>query len=115
MLKVRGGEWDTQSSNEPRRHQDRQAKKVSIHPLFKDNNLHFDFALIHLETPFELDEHIGTACLPDVVHSTDSFLSKNCVATGWGKDKFGELNNSILYHSYETCLKHFMFNFFSWA
>ena len=90
MLRARGGEWDTQTTKEPLKHQDRKAKKVSIHPLFKESNLNFDFALVHLETPFELNEHIDTACLPDATFSEASFFPQNCFATGWGKDKFGE-------------------------
>ncbi len=38
-LRVRGGEWDTQNTIEPLKHQDRSAKHVSIHPLFNPINL----------------------------------------------------------------------------
>ena len=70
--------------------QDRKVKKWTIHPLFKPDNLHYDFAVIHLETPFEFSEHIRPICLPDPVASTSSFANQECFATGWGKDSFGK-------------------------
>lgn len=40
-----------------------------------------------LESPFNLDEHINTICLPQQgLQSTGS----TCVASGWGKDVFGK-------------------------
>ena len=34
MTKVRCGEWDTQTTSEPRAHQDRYVADVAIHPEF---------------------------------------------------------------------------------
>jgi len=93
-VKVRCGEWDTQQQIEPQKHVDKTAKHISIHPAFDSKNLQNDFALIHLEEEFQLTSHINTMCLPDPdsydsYDEPDSYDKENCVATGWGKDKFG--------------------------
>merc|ERR1711962_1727102 len=85
-LKVRCGEWDTQSQNEPRAHQDRAVHQVDLHPEFNGRNLANDWALIYTTGPFELQEHIDTICLPD---PEEVFEGQDCFATGWGKDQFG--------------------------
>jgi len=85
-LKVRCGEWDTQSQNEPRAHQDRAVHQVDLHPEFNGRNLANDWALLYTTEPFELQEHIDTICLPD---PEEVFEGQDCFATGWGKDQFG--------------------------
>jgi len=91
VIKVRCGEWDTQQTIEPRRHEDRNAYEISLHPLFNERNLQNDVALIHLKTDFVLQPHINTICLPDQdLPSNLDYYSDNCFATGWGKDKFGK-------------------------
>jgi len=91
VIKVRCGEWDTQQVIEPRKHEDRNAFEISLHPLFNERNLQNDVALIHLQTEFVLQPHINTICLPDQGLPNDlDFNRDNCFATGWGKDKFGK-------------------------
>merc|ERR1712080_796364 len=85
-LKIRCGEWDTQDLNEPRPHQDRYVTSLDIHPAFNERNLANDWALLYTETPFQLEEHIDTVCLPQ---PGDQFAGQTCFATGWGKDRFG--------------------------
>merc|ERR1711936_25556 len=85
-LKVRCGEWDTQSQNEPRAHQDRAVHQVDLHPEFNRRNLANDWALLYTTEPFELQEHIDTICLPE---PEEVFEGQDCFATGWGKDQFG--------------------------
>merc|ERR1711953_694881 len=85
-LKVRCGEWDTQSQNEPRAHQDRAVHQVDLHPEFNGRNLANDWALLYTREKFELQEHIDTICLPD---PEEVFEGQDCFATGWGKDQFG--------------------------
>merc|ERR1712038_1581368 len=85
-LKVRCGEWDPQSQNEPRAHQDRAVHQLDLHPEFNGRNLANDWALLYTTEPFELQEHIDTICLPD---PEEVFEGQDCFATGWGKDQFG--------------------------
>ena len=60
---VRCGEWDSQKENEPLRHQIRQAEHIHPHPEFHKINVHNDLAVIHLNTSFQLSEHINPICL----------------------------------------------------
>lgn len=85
-LVVRAGEWDTQTKNEPIAHQERDVEAVLYHESFHTNNLHNDFAIVILKTPFDLAPNVNTICLP---RASDSFDSQRCTATGWGKDNFG--------------------------
>jgi len=85
-LKVRCGEWDTQHQNEPLPHQDRMVESFRLHPEFNEKNLHNDFAVLFTEEEFVLAPHVDTVCLPS---PGDLFDYDTCIATGWGKDKFG--------------------------
>lgn len=87
-LKIRAGEWDTQTVNELFSHQDRKVASVQIHEEFVDGRLYNDIALLFLETPVDLSENVDVVCLPPKNVQID--LSKKCIATGWGKDAFGQ-------------------------
>ncbi|VVC86808.1 unnamed protein product, partial [Leptidea sinapis] len=69
-LKVRAGEWDTQTNKERLQAQERVVVQIEIRN----------------EQPLELAEHINVICLPSA--GEDFSRSKNCVANGWGKDLF---------------------------
>eukprot|EP00088_Acartia_fossae_P001388 TRINITY_DN1053_c0_g2_i3.p1 TRINITY_DN1053_c0_g2~~TRINITY_DN1053_c0_g2_i3.p1 ORF type:complete len:566 (-),score=227.61 TRINITY_DN1053_c0_g2_i3:233-1930(-) len=86
QIKVRCGEWDTQQQSEPYPHQDRKGASVKVHPEFNPKNLANDFALIFVDTEFDLDFHVDTVCLPQ---PNQDFEYQQCFATGWGKDRFG--------------------------
>ncbi|CAH1975255.1 unnamed protein product [Acanthoscelides obtectus] len=69
---IRAGEWDTQNTKELYPHQDREVKHIQIHPQFYSGALYNDIALLFLESPVEMQPHIGVVCLPpqgDVVQS----------------------------------------------
>ena len=96
---MRCGELDakqnfTESDSELKPHQDRQAKHISVHPAFNSKNLYNDFALVHLDTPFDLDDHIFPICLPDQ-HLTPFIEDDDYYAMGYGKDSFGTQKNAI--------------------
>merc|ERR1712145_6288 len=86
QLKIRCGEWDTQSETEPYPHQDRYVEALNIHPEYDGRNLHNDFAVLFTSEDFVLASHIDTVCLPQ---AEELFEESTCFATGWGKDKFG--------------------------
>lgn len=86
-LRVRLGDWDTKHEKEFYPHEEfRVASKVQHH-RFNSKTLFNDFALLFLEQPVELKPHIDTICLPDQ-RSFAEIDTKNCVATGFGKDRF---------------------------
>lgn len=85
-LKVRAGEWDTQTRNELYVDQNREVVRMIVHPQYTKSNLVNDVALLFLAQPFEKEPHISTVCLPP---QDTNFDRSNCVASGWGKDVFG--------------------------
>ncbi|XP_057336380.1 phenoloxidase-activating factor 2-like isoform X2 [Microplitis mediator] len=87
QLKVRVGEWDTQTKNEPFPHQDRDVIKVIIHPNFHSGSLRNDFAILILSEPVQFAENVNVICLPK---KDDIFDGARCFASGWGKDTFGK-------------------------
>ncbi|CAH1717475.1 unnamed protein product [Chironomus riparius] len=94
-LSIRAGEYDTQTIFELFPHVDYVVKKVVIHEAFYRRALLNDIALLFLEKKAKMSDVIGTICLPSQDQAYDN---KNCIATGWGKDKFGRegLYQSIL-------------------
>ncbi|CAD0206380.1 unnamed protein product [Chrysodeixis includens] len=86
-LKIRAGEWDTQTTKEIYEFQERDVKEIVIHESFMPKSLKNDIALLRLLTPVELSEHINVICMPEQDEVFDSH--KNCVANGWGKNVFG--------------------------
>lgn len=93
-LKVRAGEWDTQTKNELYPHQDRNVKTIVIHPDYYAGALYNDIGLLFLENPVEYAENVDVVCLPPQGAVSDNSL---CFATGWGKDTYGKLNAHILF------------------
>jgi hypothetical protein len=89
-IKIRLGEWDTQTTSEILLHQEREITRVEISPDFKESNLQNDFALIVLSQPVQLGAHINTICLPPKIAN---FAGEKCVVAGWGKDKFNSPSN----------------------
>ncbi|KAL1460475.1 hypothetical protein WDU94_012456 [Cyamophila willieti] len=89
-IKVRGGEWDTVSNNksdqEPFPYQERTVSQIYIHQDFEPATVYNDIALIVLDFPFPVKDHIGQICTPNSVEEYDD---QKCIVTGWGKDKFG--------------------------
>jgi len=86
-LVVRCGEWDTKSEEEVIAHQDGRAASVTVHPGFVASNLHNDLALVYLQQEMTLTANVDTMCLPQQNEQMDT---SRCVATGWGKEKFGD-------------------------
>lgn len=85
-LKVRAGEWDTQTKNELFPHQDRNVKSIVIHPDYYAGALYNDIGLIFLESAVEYAENVDVVCLPQ---QGAIFDHSQCFATGWGKDSYG--------------------------
>jgi len=52
------------------------------HPDYNQGTFEWDFALIRLDQPFELNENVGTVCLP--TQGNDVQGGESCQITGWG-------------------------------
>jgi len=98
QYKIRAGEWDTRTKDEPLAHQDRNVKTVIIHPQYKPPNLFNDVAVLILESPLEMAENVDVICLPKQGFVIDE---ARCFASGWGKDVFGKEG------TYQVILKKF--------
>nr|XP_018906876.1 PREDICTED: tryptase-2-like [Bemisia tabaci] len=86
-LKVRAGEWDTQTTNELLPHYDRRVKDIIVHDAYYAGGLHNDVALLVLDEPLEFKENVDVACLPG---QDEVFDERECFVSGWGKDVFGK-------------------------
>lgn len=87
-LKIRAGEWDTQTQKERLPYQELNVKSIIVHPSFQSRNLINDVALLILERPVQLDDHINVICLPSQGYTSNS---RDCFASGWGKSVFGQV------------------------
>lgn len=86
-LRIRAGEWDTQTKNELYPHQDRNVQSVIIHEKYNSGSLYNDIAVLILTEPVVLAENVDLICLPE---RNTVFDNRRCFATGWGKDVFGK-------------------------
>lgn len=85
-MKVRVGEWDTQTANEIFPHTDYDVRDFVVHPNFYNRGLFNDIALVFLKTQVYFEPHINMICLPP---QGSVFDGSSCFASGWGKDVFG--------------------------
>lgn len=86
-LKIRAGEWDTQTQDELFPHQDRYVQEIIIHENYYRGGLFNNIALLILQEPVELSEVVNTVCLPPQDYNFDG---NRCFASGWGKDLWGK-------------------------
>lgn len=86
-FKVRAGEWDTQTEKERLPYQENSVRQIIMHPEYHLANLFNDFALLVLDKPFVLNDHISPICLPPQNFQS---TSQKCISNGWGKDTFGK-------------------------
>ncbi|XP_076681416.1 phenoloxidase-activating factor 2-like [Andrena cerasifolii] len=86
-LRIRAGEWDTQTKNEIFPHQDRAVKSVIVHEKYYAGALFFDVAILILSEPVEYAENVDIVCLPE---RNAVYDGSRCLASGWGKDIFGK-------------------------
>lgn len=101
-LKVRTGEHDVSTLNEPLRHDEYDVAEIIINPQvncasdiayfttqliqFNNNTLANDMALLRLATPVKKKANVNIVCLPNEDTFTDEqLLSSKCYITGWGR------------------------------
>lgn len=63
--------------------------EVIRHPAYSSSTMEWDIALIHLATPVEMTECVGTVCLPR--RGEDVAPGSKCWITGWGTLSSGGL------------------------
>merc|ERR1719330_1962728 len=89
---VRFGDWNvSQSSSNV---QTRSAAKVFRHPGYTSSPPRFDLAMVKLDSPVEINDCVGTVCLP--TPNADVPANSKCWITGWGTLQSGGLTPTIL-------------------
>lgn len=80
-VRIKAGEWELGSTNEPLPFQLVGAKTIDVHPSYNPSSNTNDMAIIRLDKRFEFATHIQPICISD----EDPGASEQCVTTGWGK------------------------------
>ncbi|CAG9574871.1 unnamed protein product, partial [Danaus chrysippus] len=82
-IKIRAGEWDTQTDKEVEPYQERDVSKIIIHEGHNDDQ-HNDVALLILKSPVDLSDapHIAIGCLASRLPPPGT----KCFSMGWGED-----------------------------
>jgi len=85
VFEVVAGEHRPLDANSNR--QLRMAAKVVSHPLYDDETLDYDYALVKVETPFTLTSCVNSICLPS--QGEDIAEGSTCWISGWGTLRTG--------------------------
>ncbi|GIY49572.1 serine proteinase stubble [Caerostris darwini] len=95
QIKIRVGEYDFASAQEPHGYVERGAKKKVVHPRYNFFTYENDLALVQLEEAIDSDKypHISPICLPPF---EENLVGKNATVTGWGRLSEGGVLPSIL-------------------
>ncbi|KAH8316632.1 hypothetical protein KR067_011838, partial [Drosophila pandora] len=91
---VRAGDWDLESNRESFKMQERTIVRILRHEAFQVETGANNLALLFLNWPFQLGDHIGTLCLPNLGRSRK--IEERCYLAGWGKRKFSDDRLTIL-------------------
>jgi len=84
------GDYNTSARSS--RQQKRSAAEVYQHPSYTSRPTRWDYALVKLDSPVEINECVGTACLPEENIPAGS----KCWITGWGTLQAGGSTPQIL-------------------
>ena len=71
---------------------------IVTHPAFESKRIWNDVGVLFVRQDFEITDHISPVCIPSNSDDDSEYMSENCVATGWGRNKYGKrLNDSIVF------------------
>lgn len=93
QIRIRVGEYDFSSVQEPYPFVERGVSKKVVHPKYNFFTYEYDLALVRLETALEFQPHISPICLPA---SDDLLIGENATVTGWGRLSEGGTLPSVL-------------------
>ncbi|BET03457.1 serine protease [Nesidiocoris tenuis] len=93
QIRIRVGEYDFSSVQEPYPYAEKGVAKKAIHPKYNFFTYEYDLALVKLDSPLEFAPHIRPVCLPG---SDDLLIGENATVTGWGRLSDGGTLPSVL-------------------
>jgi len=80
-----------------------EVEKVIVHPQYDEEAIDYDFTLVKLARPVELNDHVAPACFPEENANLETTFppEKVCVVTGWGSiDPDGTMWGPVLKQDY---------------
>ncbi|XKL59115.1 hypothetical protein PGB90_000131 [Kerria lacca] len=93
QIKIRVGEYDFSSIQEPYPFAERGVARKVVHPKYNFFTYEYDLAMVRLDSPLEYAPHIVPICLPG---SDDLLIGENATVTGWGRLSEGGTLPSVL-------------------
>ncbi|XP_017868615.1 PREDICTED: serine proteinase stubble [Drosophila arizonae] len=97
-VRVKAGEWQLGSTNEPLPFQLVGVKSIDVHPKYNPEDGTNNMAIIRLERRLEFATHIGPICISD----KDPEKNEQCVTTGWGQLALSIHEEGAIMHVTET-------------
>lgn len=98
QIKIRVGEYDFSSIQEPYPFAERGVARKVVHPKYNFFTYEYDLAMVRLDAPLEYAPHIVPICLPG---SDDLLIGENATVTGWGRLSEGGTLPSVLQEVHE--------------
>ena len=74
-------------------YKDRDVAMIVTHPAFESKRIWNDVGVLFVQQDFEITDHISPVCIPSNPDDDSEYMSENCVATGWGRNKYGKRLN----------------------
>ena len=77
-------------------YKDRDVAMIVTHPAFESKRIWNDVGVLFVQQDFEVTDHISPVCIPSNPDDDSEYMSENCVATGWGRNKYGKDLNGLI-------------------
>ena len=77
-------------------YKDRDVAMIVTHPAFESKRIWNDVGVLFVRQDFEVADHISPVCIPSNPDDDSEYMSENCVATGWGRNKYGKGLNGLI-------------------
>ena len=74
-------------------YKDRDVARIITHPAFESKRIWNDVGVLFVQQDFDVTDHISPVCIPSNPDDDGDYMSENCVATGWGRNKYGKRLN----------------------
>lgn len=94
QIRVRLGEYDFSSTQEPYPFQERGIAAKYVHPQYNFFTYENDLALLKLDRSLQYMPHVAAICLPP--DTTGNLVGTNATVTGWGRLSEGGVLPSLL-------------------